>query len=75
MCTADPDYRGLCRTLLGALTYEARLIVMDHSPVTRVMTKAQGSDYLEAIQADFQKHGVMLEFPTPTITTTKRAVA
>lgn len=75
LCAADPDYRDLCRTLLGPLTYEARLIAMDHFPVTRVMTKAQESAYLEAIQKDYGSRGVKLEFPTPPTTTTRRAVA
>lgn len=63
LCADDPEYRALCRTLLGPLDYESRLIAMDHYPVTRLMTKAQESGYLEAMQADYGKRGIHLSFP------------
>lgn len=63
LCAADPDYRELCRTLLGPLGYEARLIAMDHFPVTRLFTKAQETEYLEAVQDDYATRGVFLDFP------------
>lgn len=34
-------------------------------PVTSRMTKAQLSSYAEVVQADFDKRGVVLEFPKP----------
>lgn len=63
LCADDPEYRALCRTLLGPLDYESRLIAMDHYPVTRLMTKAQESTYLEAMQRDYGRRGVTLSFP------------
>lgn len=63
LCADDPEYRALCRTLLGPLDYESRLIAMDHYPVTRLMTKAQESKYLQAMQDDYAKRGVVLTFP------------
>lgn len=63
LCADDPDYRALCRTLLGPLGYEARLIAMDHFPVTRLFTKGQESQYLEAVQQDYGNRGVHLTFP------------
>lgn len=45
------------------LTYEQKLKAMTFVPVTSLMTKPQLSAYLEAMQADFQKRGVQLEFP------------
>lgn len=63
LCADDPEYRALCRTLLGPLDYPSRLVAMDHYPVTRLMTKAQESAYLEALQADYGRRGVLLSFP------------
>lgn len=63
LCLDDPEYRELCRTCLGPLGYEARLIAMDHWPVTRLMTKDQESAYLKALQDDYERRGVILEFP------------
>lgn len=63
LCADDPDYRALCRTLLGPLDYEARLVAMDHFPVTRLFNKEQESTYLERVQADYGRRGVQLNFP------------
>lgn len=65
LCAADPDYRAMCRRLLGPLPYESRLEAMDHFPVTRLFTKAQESAYLDALQKDYRRRGVFLEFPEP----------
>lgn len=75
LCAADPEYRALCRTCLGPLNYEARLIAMDHWPVTRLMTKTQESTYLEAMQSDYARRGVILEFPIPPTISTNPAAA
>lgn len=75
-CAADPDYREFCRVVLGPLPYAARLVAMDHFPVTRDMTKEQESAYLTAMQEDYATRGVKLEFPArPTrwTTSTKQA--
>jgi hypothetical protein len=66
LCAADPDYRAMCNRLLGPLPYESRLEAMDHFPVTRLFTKAQESAYLAALQADYGRRGVRLEFPEPS---------
>ena len=63
LCAADEEYRSKCTRLLRPLTYESRLEAMDHFPVTRLMTKAQESRYLEAVQADYARRGVQLVFP------------
>jgi len=65
LCADDPEYRAMCRRLLGPLDYECRLEAMDHFPVTRLMTKAQETSYLEAVQRDYGRRGVLLEFPAP----------
>jgi len=48
---------------IKGLTYEQKLKVMRLLPVTSLMTKAQLSKYLEAVQDDFAKRGVVLSFP------------
>lgn len=44
-------------------TYEEKLKAMKILPVTRLMTTAQLSKYLEDVQTHFRPRGVMLEFP------------
>lgn len=67
LCADDPEYREQCRRLLGPLTHEARLEAMDFFPVTRLMTKAQESRYLEAVRTDYlSNRGIQLEFPETT---------
>ena len=63
LCAAEPDYREKCRRLLGPLDYECRMEAMDHWPVTRLMTKRQESEYLEAVRNGYERKGVRLEFP------------
>ena len=63
LCAEDSEYQAMCRRLLGPLDYECRLEAMDHWPVTRLMTKAQESAYLERMQADYGRRGIRLEFP------------
>lgn len=63
LCADDPEYRAQCRRILGPLSYEARLECMDFYPVTRLFTKAQESAYLEAVKADYERRGIVLEFP------------
>lgn len=60
---ADEDYRQAYDTVIRPLSYETKLLAMDHWPVTSVMTKAQLSAYLEKVQADYRTRGVFLEFP------------
>lgn len=63
LCAEDAEYRAMCKRLLGPLDYECRMEAMDHFPVTRLFTKAQESAYLEAVQRDYGRRGVRLEFP------------
>lgn len=63
LCADDPEYRASCRRMLGPLSYESRFEAMDWFPVTRFFTKEQESKYLEAVQSDYRKRGVHLEFP------------
>jgi len=63
LCSEDEEYRAACYAVIKPLSYENRLIAMRHWPVTSLMTKPQLSKYLEMMQADFAKRGVLLEFP------------
>lgn len=51
------------KTIKHALTYEQKLSAMKYVPVTSLMTTQQLSKYLEAVQSDFARRGVRLEFP------------
>jgi hypothetical protein len=59
----DEQFRLFYDSSIKNLTYEQKLKAMEFVPVTSLMTKKQLSAYLEAVQADFAKRGVQLEFP------------
>jgi hypothetical protein len=59
----DDDYREVYDIAIKPRTYEEKLQMMKYWPVTRLMTTQQLSKYLEAMQADFAKRCVWLEFP------------
>lgn len=59
----DEEFRKFYDAGIKRLDYENKLAAMKFVPVTSVMTKPQLSKYLEAVQADFFKRGVRLEFP------------
>lgn len=59
----DEEFRDAYDATIKGMTYEQKLQVMRLLPVTSLMTKEQLSKYLEAMQADFAKRGVRLEFP------------
>lgn len=59
----DGDFREAYDAVIRPLAYELKLIAMDHWPVTSLMNKAQMTAYLEAVQADYGRRGVRLEFP------------
>ncbi len=59
----DEDFREAYDATIKGMTYEQKLIAMRMLPVTSLMTKLQLSKYLEAMQADFSRKNVRLEFP------------
>lgn len=59
----DEEFRANYDAVIKPLGYEQKLIAMRCWPVTSIMTKEQLSKYAEAVQADFSKRGVVLEFP------------
>lgn len=71
----DEEFRTAYDAVIKPLSYEKKLIAMRHWPVTSIMTKEQLSKYAEAMQADFAKRGVMLEFPPEDAPAQKRRAA
>jgi hypothetical protein len=61
----DADFRKFYDTAIKPhLDYEQKLQAMDHIPVTSLMTKAQLSKYLKAMQDHYRdQRCVYLEFP------------
>lgn len=59
----DEQFREFYDSSVKKLAYEDKLKAMRFVPVTSLMTKTQLSKYLEAVQDDFRKRGVSLEFP------------
>jgi hypothetical protein len=63
MRAEDPDFRSAYDGVLRSLSYEQKLEAMKFWPVTSLMTKDQLSRYFAAVQEDYRKRGVILEFP------------
>jgi hypothetical protein len=59
----DAEFRAAYDSAIKGLSYEQKLKVMTLLPVTSLMSKAQLSAYLKAVQEDFRARGVALEFP------------
>ncbi len=59
----DEEFREVYDSAVKPMSYENKLVVMRHWPVSSIMTKEQLSKYAEMMQTEFAKHGVMLEFP------------
>lgn len=59
----DGEFREAYDATIKGMNYEQKLKAMRILPVTSLMTKPQLSKYLEAIQSDFDRRGVRLEFP------------
>lgn len=58
----DEEFRDLYDQVIRPLPYERKLLAMRAWPVTSLMTKAQLSQYLEAMQSAYADR-VRLEFP------------
>ena len=59
----DADFRAMYDASIKGRTYEEKLAIMKYLPVTSLMTTAQLSQYLEAMQTAYASRGVRLEFP------------
>jgi len=52
------------RSIRGTLTYEEKLEAMEILPVTRLMTKEQGTEYIDTILREYSKQGFSLIHPS-----------
>ena len=59
----DDTFREGYNLSIAHLTYEQKLQAMRFVPITSLMNKKQLSKYLEDMQDDFIKRGVILKFP------------
>lgn len=59
----DDEFRVTYDSVIRPLAYEKKLEAMKCWPVTSIMSKEQLSKYAEAVQDDFLRRGVRLEFP------------
>jgi len=59
----DEGFRIAYDGSVKGLTYEQKLLAMRMLPVTSLMNTKQLSKYAEAVQADFERRGVLLQFP------------
>lgn len=59
----DQGFSERWAELTRHLDYEQKLKLMDWLPVTRLMTKAQATEYIDAIIMDFTKQGYAIVMP------------
>ena len=61
-----PDFREAYDKSIKPLPYETKLAVMAYWPVTSLMDKDQIGRYIDAIRADFEPRGVILDLEGAT---------
>jgi len=60
----DAEFKALYdKAILHALTYEEKLEAMDILPVTRRMSKEQGTEYIDSILREYSRQGYALINP------------
>lgn len=58
----DEQFRSFYdKSVRMTLTYEEKLEAMDFLPVTRLMTKAQGTDYIDQIIRHYSANGIYIK--------------
>lgn len=66
LCSEDAEFKAEYDRVMGDLPYEKQLALMVEPfdfPVTRTMTKAQESQYLDELRLHYQGQGVQLTIP------------
>jgi len=61
-----PDFREAYDKSIKPLPYETKLAVMAYWPVTSIMDRSQIARYIDAIRADFEPRGVILDLEGAT---------
>lgn len=60
----NPDFKAMYdKAIRATLSYEEKLKAMEFLPVTRLMDKAQFSEYLDCVIREFSKMGVSILMP------------
>jgi hypothetical protein len=62
----DPQFREVYDQSIKLLPYETKLAVMAYFPVTSIMDKDQIGRYIDALRADFEPRGVILDLEGAT---------
>jgi len=57
----DDEFRRIYDASIKGLPYEDKLTAMEYMPVTSIMTRDQMKQYLDTMQAEYAKRGVLLE--------------
>ena len=60
---ADPEWSAWYDSNIKPMPMEAKLFLMDDYPITSTFTKAQASEYIDSIIADYTRHGYALARP------------
>jgi hypothetical protein len=55
------------KAIRDSLTYEEKLEAMDILPVTRLMTKEQGTEFIDTVLREYSKNGYALAHPSEGI--------
>ena len=62
--TGNPDFKAMYdKAIRATLDYEEKLKAMEFLPVTRLMDKAQFSEYLDTVIREYSKQGVSILMP------------
>jgi hypothetical protein len=60
----NPDFKAMYdKAIRATLDYEEKLKAMEFLPVTRLMDKAQFSEYLDTVIREYSKQGVSILMP------------
>ena len=61
---SNDQFRNLYdKAIKGGLTYEEKLAAMDILPVTSLMTKAQGTEYIDTVIREYSRQGIVIVMP------------
>jgi hypothetical protein len=62
--TGNPDFKAMYdKAIRATLSYEEKLKAMEFLPVTRLMDKAQFSEFLDTVIREYSKQGVSILMP------------
>jgi hypothetical protein len=63
--TGDPKFKAMYdKAIRGNLNYEEKLQAMDYLPVTRLMSKEQGTEFIDVVIREYSQQGLCLLSPS-----------